>query len=89
MKKDVDKPVVASIVLLVILLLTLAGFGLAQKNEPAKPVITVEKLQKRLSDLEAAKIQALANLNAINGAIEDCKYWIGELEGTSEEDATD
>ena len=70
------------VILFVVLLVALAGFGVAQSdNTPAaKPEITVEKLQKRLKELEGAREQILANLNAVNGAIEDCKYWLGELE---------
>jgi len=74
------------IILFVVLLVALAGFGVAQgDNIPAaKPEITIEKLQKRLKELEGAREQILANLNAVNGAIEDCKYWMTELEDKEE-----
>ena len=72
------------VILFVVLLVTLAGFGISQNDVSAKPEITIEKLQKRLKELEGAREQILANLNAVNGAIEDCKYWMTELEDKEE-----
>ena len=55
------------------------------KPVPAKPEIkehpvTKAKLQERLGGLEAGKSQAIANVQAYDGAIQECKYWIEELE---------
>jgi uncharacterized coiled-coil protein SlyX len=41
--------------------------------------ITREAIEKRLASLEEARIQQMANLNALNGAIEDCKFWLNQL----------
>ena len=38
-----------------------------------------EKIEKRIKSLEAAKEQMIANLNAIIGSINECKFWIEEL----------
>jgi len=65
------------IVLLVICLL-IVGAGLAQKE--SKPPITKEALQQRLGQLQQAREQAIANVNALNGAIQECTYWIDQIE---------
>ena len=39
----------------------------------------MEGFQKRLTALEEAKQQALANVNAIAGAIQEVQLWMGEL----------
>ena len=65
------------IVLLVICLL-IVGAGLAQKE--SKPPITKEVLQQRLGQLQQAREQAIANVNALNGAIQECTYWIDQIE---------
>ena len=50
-------------------------------------MITREQLEKRLEELEASKAQALANLTQIQanisaheGAIEDAKYWLEQMD---------
>ena len=35
--------------------------------------------EKRLNELEGLRLQTEANIQACNGAIQDCDYWIGEL----------
>jgi hypothetical protein len=52
----------------------------AQKAEAPAPVVKVEELQKHLGELENAREQALANLHAIDGAIQECKYWIKRVQ---------
>jgi hypothetical protein len=42
--------------------------------------ITREAVEKRLASLEEVRRQTLANLNALNGAVEDCKYWLEQLD---------
>ena len=41
--------------------------------------ITRESVEKRLAGLKEAKEQAVANLNAMNGAIQDCQFWLDQL----------
>lgn len=44
-------------------------------------------LTERMASLEAQRTQTIANLQAITGAIEDCAYWLAQLdkEGTVSE----
>ena len=46
---------------------------------PAVSVITREALQDRLSELQRLRERALANVNAISGAIQECEYWLEKL----------
>ena len=47
---------------------------------PPKPaVISLEALEKRLVILERGRAQALANLNAFDGAIQECQFWMNWL----------
>lgn len=39
-----------------------------------------EKVQKRLDQLEQERTNLFNNLNAYNGAIEDCKYWLSQFD---------
>ena len=39
-----------------------------------------EKLEKRLADLQQTLRQIENNGNATLGAIEECKYWLAQLE---------
>lgn len=39
-----------------------------------------EAIKKRLAELQKELEQIQANGNAILGAIQDCKYWLAELE---------
>lgn len=68
--------------LLALILLPIGGW--AQDKKPATtPVITVESLKARIAELNKQKVaterQALADINAYNGAIQDCEYWIDQL----------
>lgn len=36
-------------------------------------------IEGRLKDLEAQRDKALANLNAIAGAIQDCHFWLEQI----------
>jgi len=75
-----------TVALTVVLVVVLGGqrFMLAQDEISSKKIepqtITLEQLRNRLGGLEAGKAQAIANLQAQEGAIEECKYWIGVLE---------
>jgi peptidoglycan hydrolase CwlO-like protein len=58
----------------------LVGAACAQtKNGPATPAVTREQLEKRLAELHAGREQALANVHAFDGAIQECQHWIDEL----------
>lgn len=46
-------------------------------------MITVEQLKQRLSELEAQKQQAVAKVHCIDGAMQDCEYWLAEVEKAS------
>lgn len=42
--------------------------------------MTKELLEKRLQALQANYDQAIAQVNAFEGAILECRYWLKELE---------
>jgi hypothetical protein len=42
-------------------------------------MITKEDIQKRLAMLEQDYERAIADVNAINGAMQDCKHWLEQL----------
>lgn len=47
----------------------------------AKPAgATVEALRKRLQDLLLDRERAIANVNALEGAIQECEYWLSEVQ---------
>jgi len=52
-------------------------------------VLTKEKIEQRLAKLKAEREQLLANLNAYNGAIQDCEYWLGLIDQSEAEVAPD
>ena len=41
--------------------------------------MTEEAIAKRKADLAAQAEQLRANLNAIDGALQDCDYWLEQL----------
>lgn len=43
-------------------------------------MITLEMMQERLANLQEERDQLQKNLYAYDGAIQDCQYWIGQLE---------
>ena len=45
--------------------------------------MTIELLEKRKQELQAQQQQFVANANAINGAVQDCDYWIGQLKAAA------
>jgi len=47
-------------------------------------MITREMVLERLAKLKAEREQLLANLNAYNGAIQDCEYWLSVLDKEGE-----
>ena len=42
--------------------------------------MTPEVINKRLEQLQAQAKQMEINLHAISGAIQDCQYWLNQLE---------
>jgi hypothetical protein len=51
-------------------------------------MIKKEALEKRLSELRQQEATALANLHAVGGAIQDCMYWIKQLEEGDDTDTS-
>jgi len=43
-----------------------------------------EMVLERLAKLKAEREQLIANLNAYNGAIQDCEYWLSVLDKEGE-----
>lgn len=43
-------------------------------------MITKEMLEERLGQLEQDRQMHLANLHAVSGAIQDCRYWLEQLQ---------
>lgn len=39
-----------------------------------------QEVLARIQQLEFQKVQSIAQANAIDGAIQDCKYWIEEFD---------
>ena len=58
--------------------------GSAQSSKP--PPITKEVLELRLGALERDRAQAIANVNAYDGAIQEVKYWIALLRVAEEKE---
>ena len=54
-----------------------------EKNNPplvSAPIgITKEVLEKRIEELEKQKMQLLADINAVNGALQEDKAWVNNL----------
>ena len=46
-------------------------------------MITREEIERRLNQLKAERDRLIANLNAYNGAIQDCEYWLGLMDERS------
>ena len=71
--------------LVTLLLLSTCIVLCAQDTVPSKSeVITREVLEKRIQDLQAKYNQTIADANAIQGAIQDCQYWLDQLKKTPE-----
>jgi hypothetical protein len=66
-------------IVMAICILAAACLAPAQDKKPETP-ITRAMLDQRLGQLKAAREQALANLNAYDGAIQECNYWISQIE---------
>ena len=44
-----------------------------------KLIARLEELKKAQQEAQANFVQLQANLNAFQGAIQDCEYWLNEL----------
>lgn len=44
--------------------------------------MTREAIQERLAKLSAEKDQAVATVNALIGAMQDCQFWLAQLEAS-------
>lgn len=64
--------------LTIVMLFTFLGgpFLAAQDSSP----ITKEAIQQRITELEAGRNQAIANVHAFGAAIQECTYWLQRLE---------
>ena len=51
---------------------------------PTPPAITREALEQRIAALKTQYDQAIANANALQGAIQDCQYWLDQFKATDE-----
>jgi peptidoglycan hydrolase CwlO-like protein len=67
--------------ILLIAILLFIPFVSAQDKAPEepKPTITLEALQSRLQLLNKDREQMVANVNALDGAIQECQHWIDQL----------
>lgn len=78
-----------TILLLTLLAVACLSFAKDKKAEtpPPQPAsITRPQLEKRLGGLKQAHQQAVADVQALGGAIQDCEYWLSELD-TAEKEA--
>jgi hypothetical protein len=55
------------------------AFSQDKAKEPVRPTITLESLHARLDILTKERDQAIATVNAYDGAIQEVSYWINQL----------
>jgi hypothetical protein len=55
----------------------------------SEPAVTRAQLEQRLIDLKAGKEQAVANVNAFEGAIQECSHWLDILNAAEQSKKTD
>ena len=58
----------------------------AQSSKPYP--ITQQALELRLETLQRDRAQAIANINAYDGAIQECEYWLGVLKIAEKKEET-
>ncbi|MCB7129641.1 MAG: hypothetical protein J3T61_08905 [Candidatus Brocadiales bacterium] len=68
------------------LLVQAASPDSSQDKTPAVSVITKEALQDHLVELQQQREQAIATVNAISGAIQECEYWLEKLKEEKQEE---
>jgi len=69
-----------------LLFLSLCFLAYAQSTPKNEGGITKEVLQQRLVELQSGRDQAMANLNAYSGAIQECQHWIDYIEAASKQE---
>jgi hypothetical protein len=69
---------------LVLLLSLLFAYGQESPKESEKQTINIESLRDRLETLKKGREQAIADVNAYGGAIQECEYWIKYLQENKE-----
>ncbi len=70
------------IFILVLILGAIVLRSAQQANPPGG--ITRQAMEARLKDLEAGRDHALADYQAYVGAIQECKYWMGQLDAAEQ-----
>lgn len=65
---------------LAITLLIIVGAMVYAQAPAAQPQITKAVLKARLAELQRGRDQAMADVNAYNGAIQECQYWMDWLD---------
>ena len=53
--------------------------GQAVEVVKEKPALNAEDRQKRIAKLEQERNQTIANLNALDGAIQEAQYWLAQV----------
>jgi hypothetical protein len=51
--------------------------------------MTREQIEARLVELRKESEQLVANINAISGAIQDCEYWLAQLDAEEAKEIAD
>ena len=72
--------------LALVLLLLLGGCWEVSAQGSKSSFITREALELRLKALERDRNQAIANVNAYDGAIQECNFWIELLKDAEQEE---
>ena len=60
--------------------LVLGGCFQVSAQDISPSPVTKQALEKHLTELQEAQRRALAEYQALSGAVQECKYWIGEID---------
>jgi prefoldin subunit 5 len=41
--------------------------------------MTREAIERRIEDLKKSRENLISNVNAVTGAIQDCEFWLGQV----------
>ncbi len=64
-----------------LLLVALLATAVLVRADGAPPgPVTKEALRQRIAELDKMREQAIANVNAISGAIQECEHWMAVIE---------
>jgi hypothetical protein len=78
-------------IVLSLIFLTVACLGFSEDKKPVAPPaqppigITKPELQRKLEELKKAQQQALADYQAITGAMQDCVFWLDQIAAKEKE----